>query len=55
MQNLIHEMNLFLQAEGTLFDRSLNDCDIEQEMEAVQRLDGASDTFSSLETDRNRS
>lgn len=53
MQNLIHEMNLFLQAEGALFDRSLNDVDMEQEMEIIQQQDAHDKSISFLEADRN--
>lgn len=55
MKNLIDEMNLFLQAEGALFDRSLNDGDMEQEMEIIQQQDAHDKSSSFLAADRNRS
>lgn len=55
MKNLIDEMNLFLQAEGALFDRNLNDGDMEQEMETIQQQHAHDKSISFLAADRNRS
>ena len=53
MKNLIDEMNLFLQVEGALCDRSLNDGDMEQEMEIIQQQDANDKSSSFLAADRN--